>query len=82
MEVDTKRAKFDTLRTQLIAPFLEAKYNKRAIALELAERYRDFNALIRVCVESEDKARLMHYTTQFDHFAEHLFEWYLRESTH
>jgi len=48
--------------------------------MELAEKYHDFNALIRICIDTDDNQRLMHYTTQYEYFAEYLFEWLIRES--
>lgn len=55
-----------------------AQHEKTA---SLAEKYEDFDILIKICEERNDLEQLNTYIQQYTNngFSEHLFEWYLKE---
>lgn len=57
-------------------PFIAARYKPAA---ELAEKYRDFHALTRICEACDNQEMLKLYISKFDDFAEYLFNYFLKE---
>ncbi|KAH3854402.1 hypothetical protein DPMN_096944, partial [Dreissena polymorpha] len=70
---------FAQQRRALIAPFLENDQFERAGSL--AEKYCDFEMLIRVCEATGNQDRVQRYQTQFADkgFSDFLFSWYMKE---
>lgn len=70
---------FDADRTQCIKPLLQAKQYERACSL--AEKYHDFETLVRSCEELDNKTKLNRYVEEFKEkgFSEFLFKWYMKE---
>lgn len=66
-------------RTKCLRPLMKVKQFERATAL--AEKYEDFDVLIRICDELGNRERLQRYIEDFSHrgFADYLFKWYLKE---
>ncbi|XP_060607513.1 nuclear pore complex protein Nup133-like [Ruditapes philippinarum] len=66
-------------RHNLIGPFLEHKQYERAGSL--AEKYCDFEMLIRICEETGNQERIQRYQQQFADkgFSDFLFSWYMKE---
>ncbi len=73
------RAAFARTRTACLTPLLRLKQYERAASL--AEKYEDFEVLIRICEELGNEEQLQAYAARFaaKGFSERLFEWYLRE---
>ncbi|RWS30753.1 nuclear pore complex protein Nup133-like protein [Leptotrombidium deliense] len=70
---------YDNERKRLIEPLIMTKQYERAVSL--AEKYEEFDALIRVCEEIDNKDRLQRYMSEFSHkgFSDHLFKWYMKQ---
>ncbi|KAI6648474.1 Nuclear pore complex protein [Oopsacas minuta] len=70
---------FENIRKELIDPFLNNK--QLAHATTLAEKFRDFPALIRIYGTIGDKKQLSHYMSEYSEykFSDHLFKWYFDE---
>ncbi|CAL1542422.1 unnamed protein product [Lymnaea stagnalis] len=70
---------FERERHKLIIPLLEHKQFDRAASL--AEKFEDFEMLMRICDETNNQDRLQKYRTQFADkgFAQFLFNWYMKE---
>ncbi|GFS19154.1 nuclear pore complex protein Nup133 [Elysia marginata] len=70
---------FEKKRHSLIIPLLENKQYDRAASL--AEKYEDFEMLMRICDATDNQDRLQRYRMQYANkgFAKFLFEWYMRE---
>ncbi|KAL4238721.1 hypothetical protein ACF0H5_003428 [Mactra antiquata] len=66
-------------RHDLIAPFLEYEQYERAGSL--AEKYCDFEVLIRICELTGNQERIQRYQQQFADkgFSDFLFSWYMKE---
>lgn len=66
-------------RHDLISPFLEYEQYERAGSL--AEKYCDFEMLIRVCEATGNQERIQRYQQQFADkgFSDFLFSWYMKE---
>ncbi|XP_053405017.1 nuclear pore complex protein Nup133-like [Mercenaria mercenaria] len=66
-------------RHHLISPFLE--YEQYEQAGSLAEKYCDFEMLIRICEDTENQERIQRYQQQFADkgFSDFLFAWYMKE---
>ncbi|XP_052770068.1 nuclear pore complex protein Nup133-like [Mya arenaria] len=66
-------------RHALITPFLEYEQYERAGSL--AEKYADFDLLIRICEATGNQDRIQRYQQQFADkgFSDFLFNWYMKE---
>ncbi|OTF74251.1 nuclear pore complex protein Nup133-like protein, partial [Euroglyphus maynei] len=75
----TLRRAFEMTRYKCLEPLLRIKQYDRAA--ELAEKYEDFDILIKICEALDNQEQLKHYSQRFAEkgFAEYLFEWYLKE---
>nr|XP_027199205.1 nuclear pore complex protein Nup133-like [Dermatophagoides pteronyssinus] len=75
----TLRRAFEMTRYKCLEPLLRIKQHDRAA--ELAEKYEDFDILIKLCEALDNQEQLKHYSQRFAEkgFAEYLFEWYLKE---
>ena len=73
------KSAFQINRYNCLMPLLRLKQYERAASL--AEKYEDFDILIKICEELNNQEQLQQYAQQFAQkgFSEHLFEWYLRE---
>ncbi|KAI2805362.1 hypothetical protein BLOT_004358 [Blomia tropicalis] len=73
------KAAFQNSRYHCLMALLRLKLYERAASL--AEKYEDFDILIKICEELNNHEQLQLYTQQFADkgFSEHLFDWYLRE---
>lgn len=71
--------KYEEERRKMIQPLLD--YEQYVRAASLAEKYYDFDALIRICEATDNQDRLQRYVAQFADrgFSQHLFNWYLKE---
>ncbi len=70
---------FESCRSKCIQPLMKVRQFDRAAAL--AEKYEDFDILIKLCEELNNPERLQRYVVDFANkgFAEYLFKWYLKE---
>ncbi|KAK6998131.1 nuclear pore complex protein Nup133 [Biomphalaria glabrata] len=70
---------FDRERQKLILPLLEHKQFDRAASL--AEKFADFEILVRICDMTDNQDRLQRYRSQFAEkgFSQFLYNWYLKE---
>ena len=70
---------YETDRSTCLKPLLTAKQYERAASL--AEKYEDFDTLIRICEELDSRTRLNRYIEEFKSqgFSEYLFKWYMKE---
>jgi nuclear pore complex protein Nup133 len=70
---------FESCRSKCIQPLMKVRQFDRAAAL--AEKYEDFDILIKLCEELNNPERLQRYIVDFANkgFAEYLFKWYLKE---
>ncbi|XP_046910834.2 nuclear pore complex protein Nup133 [Dermatophagoides farinae] len=75
----TLRRAFEMIRYKCLEPLLRIKQYDRVA--ELAEKYEDFDILIKICEALDNQEQLKHYSQRFAEkgFAEYLFEWYLKE---
>jgi len=75
----TVERSFESVRSKCLKPLLKVKQFDRATAL--AEKYEDFDVLIRICEELDNKERLERYMSQYSNkaFAQFLFNWYIKE---
>ncbi|KAK9884080.1 hypothetical protein WA026_005018 [Henosepilachna vigintioctopunctata] len=67
-------------RHKLIQPMIEAKEWEGAI--QLAEKFLDFESLILICELTDNQHRLDEYMTRFhsEGFTEYVYNWYLKEN--
>ncbi|CAM9978970.1 unnamed protein product [Lampetra planeri] len=72
-------AEFARARSELLGAYLNLRQYERAAAL--AEKYSDFDVLVRLCEETNNQARLQRYMTQFadKNFSEFVFRWYMEK---
>ncbi|KAH9503066.1 hypothetical protein Btru_075897 [Bulinus truncatus] len=70
---------FDRERQKLILPLLECKQYDRAASL--AEKFEDFEILVKICDLTDGQDRLQKYRYQFADrgFSQFLYNWYLKE---
>nr|CAB3264503.1 nuclear pore complex protein Nup133-like [Phallusia mammillata] len=70
-------AAYERHRFQLIEPLL--LNGQREKATTLAEKYKDFPTLVRVCDDTKDHSKAQEYMNKFasQGFSEFLFKWYL-----
>ncbi|XP_012939982.1 nuclear pore complex protein Nup133 [Aplysia californica] len=70
---------FQKERHQLILPLLEHKQYERAASL--AEKFEDFEMLMKICDVTDNQERLQRYRRQFADrgFCQFVFNWYMRE---
>ncbi|XP_006811533.1 nuclear pore complex protein Nup133-like [Saccoglossus kowalevskii] len=70
---------YEQQRYVLIIPFVEQSQLERAASL--AEKYCDFNILVKLCEETDNQERLQRYMNQFAEkgFTDFVFKWYLDE---
>ncbi|EDV29152.1 uncharacterized protein TRIADDRAFT_52740 [Trichoplax adhaerens] len=68
---------FEKDRCTLIRPLLDGKQTVRAATL--AEKFYDFESLVRLCEEDNNKDQLQEYMIQFAQqgFPQFVFQWYL-----
>lgn len=66
-------------RHAFILPFLENDQYEKGVSL--AEKYCDFEMLVRFCEVTNNQERIQRYQQQFAHkgFSDFLFSWYLKE---
>lgn len=78
-KVSALKSAFAKTRYTCLLPLLQLKQYERAASL--AEKYEDFDVLIKICEELGNEEQLQAYAAKFaaKGFSEHLFEWYLRE---
>lgn len=71
--------KFKKERHRLIVPLLEHKQYDRAASL--AEKFEDFEMLMKICDATNNQDRLQRYRTQFADkgFSQFVYNWYMRE---
>ena len=70
---------YETIRSKCLKPLFKARqYDKATI---LAEKYQDFDILIRICDELDNQERLQRYMTEYNNkgFSKFLFNWYIKE---
>lgn len=69
---------FQSNRCKCLMPLLHLKQFERAASL--AEKYEDFEILIKICEELNNQEQLQKYVQQFSDkgFSEFLFDWYLK----
>lgn len=67
-------------RYKLILPLIEEK--EWESATQLAEKFLDFDCLIRICDATDNQQRLDDYMNRFQNegFTEHVYNWYLKEN--
>ncbi|XP_044746474.1 nuclear pore complex protein Nup133 [Coccinella septempunctata] len=67
-------------RYKLILPLIEEK--EWESATQLAEKFLDFDCLIRICELTDNQQRLDEYMNRFQNegFTEHVYNWYLKEN--
>ena len=70
---------FSRDRESLITPLVDRKLYDEAASL--AEKYREFDALVRLCEETGNKEKLEQYMDMFkdNKFSDHVFAWYVKE---
>ena len=70
---------FENTRRELIDPFLS--HRQLSHATTLAEKFKDFSALIRVYGMMGDRKQLSRYMSEYRelNFSDYLFKWYLDE---
>jgi len=75
----TLEAKFKKERNKLIRPLLEHKQYDRAASL--AEKFEDFEMLMRICDATDNQDRLQRYRNLYADkgFSQFVFEWYMKE---
>jgi len=73
------QAQFERDREALVTPLVERRLYEEAASL--AEKYHEFDALVRLCEDTGNKEKLEQYMDQFaDYkFSEHVFAWYVKE---
>ncbi|XP_062865729.1 nuclear pore complex protein Nup133 isoform X2 [Trichomycterus rosablanca] len=76
---DALEMEYTRRRAELLTPLLELGQHQWAAAL--AEKYCDFDVLVRICERTDDPGRLQHYMSKFAHqnFADFLFRWYMEK---
>lgn len=73
------KAAFESNRNKCLMPLLHIKQFEQAASL--AEKYEDFDILIKICEELNNHEQLQQYVHKFADkgFSEYLFDWYLKE---
>ncbi|ALC47782.1 Nup133 [Drosophila busckii] len=73
---------FEAQRRELISLLIKDKQYESAA--KLAEKYLDFQSLVLICDETEDKQRLDEYTRKFEEhdFSQFAINWHLRQQRH
>ncbi|XP_071080381.1 nuclear pore complex protein Nup133-like [Haliotis cracherodii] len=71
--------KYEQERDKLISPLMDHEQYERAATL--AEKYFDFENLVKICELTKNEERLQRYTQQFADkgFSNFLFHWYMKE---
>merc|ERR1719427_1220811 len=66
-------------RSMLIGQLVDRKVFEEAASL--AEKYKDWDMLVRICEETDNKEKLEQYMDQFSdtNFSSHVFSWYVKE---
>ncbi|XP_074646097.1 nuclear pore complex protein Nup133-like isoform X2 [Tubulanus polymorphus] len=77
LEIQNLENTYERERKKLILPLLEMKEYERAVSL--AEKYHEFEVLIRVCEETDRQDRLQLYMEQYESqdFAEFAMKWFV-----
>uniref|UniRef100_UPI00358EE690 nuclear pore complex protein Nup133 n=2 Tax=Myxine glutinosa TaxID=7769 RepID=UPI00358EE690 len=72
-------AEYSQRRSELLLPYLSLGQHERVAVL--AEKFCDFDLLVRLCEQMDDQTRLQRYLDQFadKNFSEFLFRWYMEE---
>jgi len=70
---------FERDREALVTPLVEKRLYEEAASL--AEKYHEFDALVRLCEDTGNKEKLDQYMDQFAdyNFSDHVFAWYVKE---
>ena len=73
------RSAFARDRSMLISLLVERKVWEEAASL--AEKYQDFDMLVRICEETGNKEKLEGYMEKFasEDFSSHVYAWYVKE---
>ncbi|KAH8330617.1 hypothetical protein KR067_005786 [Drosophila pandora] len=73
---------FEAQRRELISVLI--KDRQYEYAAKLAEKYLDFQSLVVICDETQDKERLDEYTSQYEEFdfSQFAINWHLRQNRH
>ncbi|SPP87767.1 nuclear pore complex protein Nup133 [Drosophila guanche] len=73
---------FEAQRSELISVLI--KDRKYEYAAKLAEKYLDFQSLVLICDETNDKERLDDYTRKYEEFdfSQFAISWHLRQHRH
>ncbi|XP_017082758.1 nuclear pore complex protein Nup133 [Drosophila eugracilis] len=69
---------FDAQRRELISVLI--KDRQYEYAAKLAEKYKDFQSLVVICDETQDKERLDEYTRRYEEFSQYAINWHLRQN--
>jgi len=66
-------------RSMLVGQLVDRKVYEEAASL--AEKYKDWDMLVRICEETNNKEKLEQYMDQFSNtsFSSHVFSWYVKE---
>ena len=66
-------------RSSLIGQLVDKKVYEEAASL--AEKYKDWDSLVRICEETSNKEKLEHYMERFNNtdFSSHVYSWYVKE---
>lgn len=72
--------KFETMRSELIAPFVEN--NQFELATRLAEKYLDFQTLVTIVDRTNSPDKLADYNDKFKeyNFSQYAINWHLRQN--
>ncbi|KAI8597958.1 hypothetical protein EDD21DRAFT_407202 [Dissophora ornata] len=64
---------YDDAKLELLSPLIELKKTEQAV--QLAQRYKDFTTLVKLCIHQKDQITI--YITKYQQeFANALFQWY------
>jgi len=76
---ETLRSAFARDRSMLLSLLVERKVWEEAASL--AEKYHDFDMLVRICEETGNKEKLEGYMEKFasEDFSSHVYAWYVKE---
>lgn len=77
--------KYNRIEEYLLIVFPKLVRNKQyECAAKLAEKYLDFQSLVLICDETEDKDRLDEYTRKYEEFdfSQYAINWHLRQNRH
>jgi len=69
----------DRDRSSLIGQLVDKKVYEEAASL--AEKYKDWDSLVRICEETSNRERLEQYMERFSNtdFSSHVYAWYVKE---